>query len=108
MCADYEDSNIPFETIQKLIELGFNTNDILDEELYDEAKKSEDPDVYDENSDGVRSEDIASIWIFLLNKTNESLNLKMIEDKKEEMRVFYGFDGKGRHIESPGYGVFYD
>lgn len=107
LCANYEDSKIPFETIQKLIELGFNTDGILDEALYNKAKNSEDSDVYDENSDGVYSEDIASIWIFLLNKTNENLNLKMIDDEKEKMLVFYGFDEKGRHIKSPGYGVFY-
>lgn len=107
LCSDYEDSYLPFTIIKALLEFGFNKDLILDfdEELFNVALRNNEPEEYDENSNGVDAETVANIWLFLLNHVNPELNLKIIPDK-EEMLVFYGFDEKGRHISCPGYGCF--
>ena len=108
VCSEYQEPYLTFQTVETLINLGFNTNLILDfdEKLFEKAKSANNPDYYEGNADGVDSETIAHIWLFLLNKVNPEMNLKIIPEK-EEMLVFYGRDKKGRHINSPGYGCFH-
>ena len=108
VCSEYQEPYLTFEDVDKLLELGFNKDFILDfdEELFEKAKSKNKPELYEENTNGVDSETVAHIWVFLLNKVYAEMELKIILDK-EEMLVFYGFDKKGRHIESPGYGCFY-
>ena len=108
VCSEHQEPYLMFEDVRKLLDLGFNKDLIsdFDEELFEKAKAENEPDYYEENADGVDSETVAHIWLFLLNKVNPDMNLKIIPDK-EEMLVFYGSDKKGRFIESPGYGCFY-
>lgn len=49
--------------------------------------------------------EMARLWIFLLQKTNPSLKLKIVKDDIPRLQ-FYGFDEKGRHIGGVGYGLF--
>lgn len=108
ICSEYEKPYLMFEDVCKLLDLGFDKTLISDfnEKRFEKAKEEDEPDFYDGNTNGVDSETVAHIWTFLLNKVNPNMNLKIVPDK-EEMLVFYGFDEKGRHIDSPGYGCFY-
>ena len=108
ICSEYQEPYLFFNDVVQLINLGFDTSLILDfdAELLEKAREKNDPEIYEGNTDGVDAETVAHIWLFLLNQVNQDMNLKIIPDE-EEMLVFYGFDKKGRHIESPGYGCFY-
>lgn len=107
LCSEYGDDKLSFEVIKILLELGFNKNLIVDfnEKLFNIALENNDPEEYDEDSNGVDGSTVAHIWVFLLNHVNPELNLNITPDKGE-MLVFYGFDEKGRHISNPGYGCF--
>jgi len=52
-------------------------------------------------------EDMAELWVFLLNYCDEDLDLRIINDPIPWL-PFYGHDDKDRHIEFVGYGVFSD
>lgn len=92
ICCDYEDWSLDDDLIEKLISLGYVS--ILDELSFLDGK------YHIENRDT-----ILSIWLFLLNKVDSSLNLRIAEDSPP-MITFYGTDDKGRHLEVPGYGCF--
>lgn len=60
---------------------------------------------YDGDIDGyyTNSRSLALIWVYLLQKTEPKLKLKLLEEP--EMLSFYGFDKQGRHISFVGYGT---
>ena len=108
ICSKHNDDVVEYDVMKRLLELGFDGKK-LSEDL--EGLVSPEGMIVEMNEDDYNDnspftpDDIANIWVFLLNEANEDLNLELIDDV--ESIVFYGFDEKGRHIESPGYGVFY-
>lgn len=89
ICSNYGDNCIDKQNMKALKELGFQFKDPTG--LGDQVM---DP------------EEMARLWIFLLQKADSSLYLQL--KRKEELPTlhFYGNDGKGRHIAQIGYGVF--
>lgn len=83
ICRDYEDSSVPEEIVDELKDIGFEF----------------------ECPGGTYPEEMANLWIFLLQKANPVLELKIIKDKIPTLH-FYGFDEKKRHISFVGYGLF--
>jgi hypothetical protein len=51
------------------------------------------------------SESLFTLWISLLNLIDSRLMLTPVVDDAETIN-FYGFDDKGRHLNTPGYGLF--
>ena len=86
ICRLFEESSLTKEQATKLKELNFYDEDIMD-------------------SGSLWTQDIFEIWIFLLNHIDPSLGLVEAGDSVPEIH-FYGKDEKGRHLNTPGYGVF--
>lgn len=107
LCSSYLDNKLPFKTAKELLELGFNKNLLVDfdEDLYNETLKDGSEKEYNLESPSINPKTVANIWAFLLNKSNPELNLSLVKDPHENI-TFYGFDKKGRHISSPGYGCY--
>lgn len=88
VCCEYEDSELPDDVNDQLIDLGFP---------------------FEGESDWtyLSSRKMVQIWMFLLKKSSPGLELSLVEDETGiPMLPFYGFDEKGRHIGQVGYGVF--
>lgn len=90
ICAEYEEDEIDEETVGILKSMGFQF----------------------ENSSGmgegiVNVPEMARIWIFLLQKADPTLELKIVDDDIPRLQ-FYGFDEKRRHIGGVGYGLFHE
>lgn len=90
ICSEYLEYRISKDGINSLKDLGFDFENTENEE--------------DEDGQPLSSEDCCKIWVFLLNRVDSGLNVKLTPDV--EMLVFYGYDEKGRHISCPGYGCF--
>lgn len=101
IACEYEDNSIPKETMDKIVELGF----------LDYIENNGGASLFDsclsewEGKWSVYSTGMAHLWVFMLMKTDEDLNLEII--KSPEMLPFYGCDSKRRHIDFVGYGCFY-
>lgn len=87
-CYEYEDSVIDSKTTKAIMELGFEFENVGDEEV------------------GTYPEEMARLWIFLLKKVDVNLELKIIKDEIPTLH-FYGYDKKKRHIGYVGYGLFW-
>lgn len=90
ICSEYEEDEIDEETVVTLKNMGFKF----------------------ENSSGmgdgiVNVPEMARLWIFLLQKADPTLELKIVECDTPRLQ-FYGFDEKGRHIGGVGYGLFHE
>lgn len=83
-CCDYEDSSVPKEIENKLKDMGFEF----------------------EYAGTTYAKEMALLWMFLLQKANPELELKIINDDIPNLH-FYGCDKKRRHISFVGYGLFY-
>lgn len=95
LCEDYEDSRLPDDFRALVIAQGWEIED------YDrDALMDADEDVH------LGADDIAMIWVGVLNLTDPSLDMKIIPEEKMPTLHFYGFDAKKRHISFVGYGVF--
>lgn len=91
ICNDYECNGISKDMIERLELIGMDTDNI-------------DLEYYDDNEEACATPyTLFSIWLFLLNKVDSSLNLKY---KKIENLDFYGFDENRKHISFVGYGLF--
>lgn len=90
ICSEYQDCRLDDTYYNKLLDLGFKFP----------------PTEFD--SHDITPFTMARIWIFLLNKTDPSLNLNMENTKDIPTLHFYGFDEKNRHIDFVGYGCFSD
>lgn len=88
ICSEYEEDKIEPEIVQALSEMGF---------------KFEDNTEMDEGT--ISPEEMARIWIFLLQKTEPTLRLEIIPDDLPTLH-FSGIDKQGRHIGFVGYGLF--
>lgn len=102
---EYEQNYITNEQCLELVEVGLNINKYLSNNYVElTVKDLEKPyDYY------IEAEEIAALWIDLLNKVDYKLNLKLVGDEnKIEMLAFYGFDEKKRHIGFVGYGTLGD
>lgn len=86
LCKKYGDNRLASDVVQKLDDLGYlppNDIDLAEEFL--------------------PSEVLVDIWFYLLNHVDPSLHL---EKTKMPSINFYGRDDKGRHLKTPGYGLF--
>lgn len=88
ICSEYEDTVIDIKITKMIEDLGFEFEDYTS---YGEA------DMY--------AKAMAELWVFLLQKVDNSLELKIIDDDIPTLH-FYGFDEKKRHIKQVGYGLF--
>lgn len=85
ICKQYEEDVIKSDDREDLEELGFK---------------------FASSSNVMSSIDMANIWVFLLMKADEALQLKIIPEEIMPMLSFYGRDEKDRNISFVGYGVF--
>ena len=88
ICSEYEDDKIESEMVQALSEMGFEFGDTIDT-----------------NDGAISPEEMARIWIFLLQKTEPTLRLEIVTDDIPTLH-FCGVDNHGRHIGLVGYGLF--
>ena len=89
ICSEFEEDEIDPETVKKIRELGFRF----------------------ENSSGmgdgiISVPEMASLWVFLLMKTDKDLKLEIIENNTPTLH-FFGYDEQNRHWGSVGYGLFH-
>lgn len=89
LCSNYGDATIRKEMADQLKRLGFVF-----------ANETEDGEVL------MNPDDMARLWVFLLQKTDPFLNLEIREKVDIPSIHFYGQDKQGRHIASVGYGLF--
>lgn len=82
ICRGYEESKMSSDIAEELVELGWECS-----------------------KDYMDSESMCRLWVFLLMKTDPTLELE-VQEENIEMLPFYGFDEKKRHIGFVGYGVF--
>ncbi|MBI5065800.1 hypothetical protein HZA97_06185 [Candidatus Woesearchaeota archaeon] len=87
ICHEYEDRYLEENIVTKLKELNYDM-DKLDQ---------------DDDRISLSPEDMADIWLYLLNHINPELNLKLFPSVP--MINFYGFED-GKHLRTPGYGLF--
>lgn len=88
ICSSYGEDEVDAETVEILKRMGF---------LF-------------ENKSGMGErilsvEEMAKLWLFLLQKADDELELALIENDAPSLH-FYGTDQQGRHIDSVGYGLF--
>lgn len=100
-CSGYGENWCDEHNMDILNKLGF----VITEKTYgfDDVTNNDDED--EENGCYVYSDGFVEIWIYLLMKVDKDLKLKIIDEEYESL-TFYGFDDKGRHIGSCGYGLF--
>jgi hypothetical protein len=87
ICNEYEETLVSAETTKIIRDLGFEF------------------DYVDNGEADVYPEEMAQLWLFLLQKVNPELKLEIIKDEIPDFH-FYGFDAKNRHIGQVGYGLF--
>lgn len=88
ICSEYEEDEIDKETVEILKDMGFKFSNTTG------------------MGDGITNpEEMAKLWVFLLQKADPSLELELQNDNIPNLH-FYGFDEKGRHISCVGYGLF--
>lgn len=85
ICSGYDENQVSPKTLKRINDLGFM------------------------NEPGEAGADawwMARLWLFLLNKTDETLGLRFAcKPDTTPTLHFYGKDEEGRHINSIGYGV---
>lgn len=88
ICSDYGENEIEDATVHDLENLGFAF-----------------ADGSGRGKGFVGIDEMARIWLFLLQEADPGLELE-IEDDDIEYLQFFGTDEKGRHIGTIGYGLF--
>lgn len=98
ICSEYEEDFMTPQEAKALETIGFNVTEII-QSLKDTGHYV---------SDGIllTPENMRDIWMFLLQKTDPSIHLEVIQEDDLPMLPFYGQDEKGRHIDQVGYGLF--
>lgn len=98
VCSNYEENTLSGAVAYTLEKLGFfeSLSDVDADDSYS----------YYNEEYTMHSYGLARLWMFLLQKADESLRLEIINDNVENL-PFYGFDKQGRHIGFNGYGVHY-
>lgn len=103
LCARYEESTIEGEKLERLFEIGVLSEKKLNEELleFDRDEQSNivslSPDAYE----------MCQIWVDILNHIDPELKGEIIPEDPIPTINFYGVDQQGRHVYTPGYGLFY-
>lgn len=87
ICSDYEDSVIDDEVLVKL-------QPFIGAKLYERVKDYVDPS------------DMVKIWIACLMQVDPTIKLEIVDEESLPSINFYGHDAKGRHLSTPGYGLF--
>lgn len=88
ICSKYGEDEVDAETAEILKRMGF---------LFENRSGM---------GDGILStEEMAKLWLFLLQKADDELELALIENDTPYLH-FSGVDQQGRHIGSVGYGLF--
>ena len=94
MCRDYEDNQLDESIFDILRE-----HNILDDEslylLQTNKYNIEDPD------------ELLGIWLSILIHLDPSLTLLVKTPDEIPSMHFYGYDEKRRHLNNPGYGLYY-
>ena len=94
MCRDYEDNQLDESIFDILRE-----HNILDDEslylLQTNEYNIEDPD------------ELLGIWLSVLIHLDPSLTLLVKTPDEIPSMHFYGYDEKRRHLNNPGYGLYY-
>lgn len=88
ICQDYGDCTISQEVLAKL-------KTFLTEELYEKAAE-----------EYVDAESLCKIWLACLMQIEPTVHLSIVPTPSRESINFYGHDAKGRHLKTPGYGLF--
>jgi hypothetical protein len=65
-----------------------------------------DRELLDESEGFLAPEDVAEIWVAVLNLVDPGLELATITNPCIPTLHFYGADEQGRHLRVPGYGAF--
>lgn len=86
ICSRYDESVINAEITRSIRELGFEFEYVDNGEV----------DTY--------PEEMARLWLFLLQKVNPNMELHIINDEIPTLH-FCGFDSQKRHIKNVGYGL---
>jgi len=89
VCSEYEDQYMSDKELNKLKELGYP------EELILNIKEENIPFRF------------LNVWLFVLMKTDCSLKISIDESPDFDKLTFYGRDEKGRSIGFVGYGLFH-
>ena len=92
ICSDYEDSQLSKDFIDKLTATGMDPNNYGEEY---------------EGSYSMYPDGIIKLWLDILIYIDADLELEIIKPPEAEPINFYGFDEKNRHLDTPGYGLFY-
>lgn len=127
LCAEYEDKYIEASIMQALPcpQLGYKFLEALADKFNLEKHESDNENVSDGYRLEMNYESLIELWVFLLNQFDNSLKLEVVSPpmskyyKKykglginqsliEGSINFYGYDEKGRHLKTPGYGVWDD
>jgi len=89
MCHEYEDSQLSADIVDKLNTIGIDLSQYTEtEECY----------MYPDST--------VKLWLDILCHIDPALKLELVKTEAEPIN-FYGFDDQGRHLETPGYGLFY-
>lgn len=88
MCCEYEQFTLTESQFEQLLEL--KVIDAADKEVYDVE---------------FGPEDLLNIWLKLLMLADPELQLVYDPEAVADLH-FYGSDSRGRHLHTPGYGLF--
>lgn len=98
ICSEYEKNWITkdfYYTLHKVIKV--EPNEELDENFWEEYEDK----YYFEDVD-----ELLWYWLKCLTAIEPTLELKIVDDRTHPSIHFYGFDSLGRHLNTPGYGLF--
>ena len=101
MCSDYESSTLDNDIVEKLMAIG------IDPHEYSLNEDTGEWDVLLETDCWMDAEKLVDIWIDVLKYIHAGLELDRVKKPDYEDINFYGSDEKQRHLQTPGYGVFY-
>ena len=91
ICHEYEDGTLSDDVIEKLNAINLKPED------YGEEYQGN----YSMYPDGM-----VNLWLDILCHIDPALKLELVKTEAEPIN-FYGFDDQGRHLKTPGYGLFY-
>lgn len=87
ICSNAEEDQINNELMAELKALGFVPSNQFGNETI------------------LSADDMAEIWILLLMRADPDLDLTIIPEEEMDILPFHGYDKKGRHIRTVGYGI---
>jgi hypothetical protein len=97
---EYENNFIPDDQIEALVKAGIDVG-FIDYSLYRHEEGEYEGQYAVEDPKG-----IVNLWLDCLNLIDKDVDFQVIKDTIPTMH-FYGFDSKKRHLNTPGYGLFF-